>query len=225
MKILILCSALIAFGCAKAQIRVGLEAGIGMSKWVPTSQSNNYNEDEYRTRALPGLEGGVVVNLRVSEKARLQAGIILNERGSKLANTNWHDTSSQNIWVDYITLPISLMYKLYGRGHLAFQVGGGLYVAHCLYGVQEGEGTSLSGPYNILNRVVIDNQNENQILPMIVKPLDYGYTLNLSAEWKEFQFLLRYSHGLYNILPNSRLFHGNYRNTTLSFSVMYFIIH
>jgi len=201
-----------------------VQGGIGISKWLSTSGAQDPFEPVYQTRELPGLQGGVIAEIKLSKKWILRTGLMLSEKGSGFSETNWHDTSSQNIWTDYVGLPVTVMYQVYGNDQFNVRIGGGLYAAYCFRGVQKGKGTSaLGGEYFIWAKVEFANHNENDLFPIILRPFDFGFILNSSAQWKRFEVLLSYDHGLYNLLPNANLYNGNFRTRTFSISVAYFI--
>ena len=224
MRIFFLFTFFIVFSSLNAQVRLGVQGGIGVSKWLSTSNSAGPYDPRYRTKELPGLQGGIVAEIKLSDKWILRPGLILSEKGSGFNKTDWHDTSSQKIWTDYVGLPMTIMYEVYGNNDFKIRVGGGLYAAYCFTGFQKGKGTSMSvGEYFIEAKVEFSNQNENDLFPIILRPFDWGGIINSTVEWKRFQVLLSYDHGLYDLLPNSSLYNGNYRNSTFSISVAYFI--
>ena len=59
------------------------------------------------------------------------------------------------------------------------------------------------------------------MLPTIIKPFDYGFTVLAGVELKGVQLLLSYNHGLTKLLPNGKPYNGNYANSGLTFSAAY----
>jgi len=98
-----------------------------------------------------------------------------------------------------------------------------LYAAYCFRGVEKGKGASMSGEYFMYAEVEFSNHNENDLFPIILRPFDWGYMINSTVQLKRFEILLSYDHGLYDLLPNSSLYNGNFRNRTISISVAYFV--
>jgi hypothetical protein len=93
-------------------------------------------------------------------------------------------------------------------------------------GTEIGEGKSSRGEFLIYNEVGFGTHNDGpafQLLPTIVKPFDYGFTVLAGAELKNVQLLLTYSHGLTPLLPNGVPYNGNYTNSGLTFSAAYLI--
>jgi len=224
MRILLLFTFFIVYSNLNAQVKLGVQGGIGLSKWLSYSHSEDLYGSVYQTKELPGLQGGIVAEIKLSNKWIIRPAIMLIEKGSVFNETSWHDTSSQKIWIDYVGLPVTVLYEVYRSNSFNIRIGGGLYASYCFSGIQEGKGISmLSGEYHILAKVEFSNQNENDLFPIILRPFDFGYTLNSSMQWKRFEILLSYDQGLYNLLPNSSLYNGNYRNRTFSLSAAYFI--
>ncbi len=225
MRIFVLFTFFIVFSNLNAQVKLGVQGGIGISKWVYNSYSKEYHWAEYGTEELPGLQGGIVAQIELSNKWSLRPGLILSEKGTVFNEINDFFISSQKIWLDYIGLPVSVMYKVHTGKKFNVKVGGGLYASYCFNGIQKGKGTSMSfGEYFIEAKVEFSNQNENDLFPIILRPFDWGYIINSSLQWKKFEILLSYDQGLYDLSPNSRLYNGNFRNRTCSIAVAYYIL-
>ena len=223
MRIFLLFTFFIIFSKLNAQVKLGVQGGIGISKWLSTSASQDPYEPEYRTKELPGVQGGIVAEIRLSKKWMLRPGLILSEKGSGFNKTRSYDTSSEDIWTHYVGLPVTAMYQVYAHNKFSVRIGGGVYAAYCFSGVETGKGTSTGGAYFINSKVEFSNHNENDLFPIILRPFDFGYIINSSVQWKRFEILLSYDHGLYDLLPNSSLYNGNFRNRTISISVAYFV--
>jgi len=224
MKPFLLLILLLSLDHAEAQFKLGLQAGYGLSKWNGR-HIDGTSSYIYETKTLGGLSGGLVAEIKLSPEILIRPGIFLSEKGTEFNRVGGSDTSTQHIYLDYLEVPVSLMYKIYERSTFAAYLGGGAYFAYGFAGGQIGSGKSRGGSYGISNPIVYGNYNENQIHPIIVRQIDYGYILNSSVEWRRMQFLLSYVHGLHDLLPNPTLFNNNYRNSTLNVSIAYFIIH
>jgi hypothetical protein len=222
LLLLLLLNLLLSFTYVNAQIKLGVQGGYGLSKWNAL-QKNGISDYTYQTKKMGGLNFGIVSEINLSQKLIIRPGIFLTVKGTILDGVTWFDTSSEHIYLDYVELPVSLMYKIYEHRNVSVSLGGGAYAAYCYVGAEIGAGTASSGPYKILDRVVFGNRNKDQILPMIVEHMDFGYTINSSIQWRRFQFLASYEHGLKDLLPNPALFNNNFRNSTINFSIAYFI--
>ncbi|HMG68320.1 MAG TPA: outer membrane beta-barrel protein, partial [Chitinophagaceae bacterium] len=212
--------------CIHAQFRLGIQAGYSRFKWASINATPSAFPDSYTTSELSGFQTGLVAEVKLSDKLFLRPALFVSGKGTTLNRQSSFDTSSRRIWIGYIEVPVTLVYQ----GRLSSKIigfaGGGFYAAHAFRGLEKGESKSLSGESLIYNKVEFGTHNDGpafQILPTIVKPFDYGFTVLAGMELKSVQLLLIYSQGLKTLLPNGKPYNGNYINSGLIVSAAYLI--
>jgi len=209
---------------SNAQMKIGLQAGYNHSKFTKTKFSPNPIYESYETSWFRGFNIGVVTEIAIANDLYLQPGILLQGKGTHLSFTSSFDTSSRFIELHYLELPLSLKFKTNWGNNMRAITSLGLYGSKAIRGVEKGSGISYSGPHSFYNKVEFSNKNETQRLPTIIKPFDFGYSLLLGVEIKNFQLFTTFSQSFKGITPNEKIYNGNFRNSTLSLSVTYFII-
>jgi hypothetical protein len=205
-------------------MKFGLQVGYNHSKFTKTKFSPNPIDGSYKTSWLRGFNIGVVTEIEIAKDLYLQPGILLQGKGTHLSFKSSFDTSSRFIEVHYVELPVRLKFKTNWGKNMRAITSLGFYGSKSIRGVEKGSGTSYSGPYAIYNKVEFSNKNENQKLPTIIKPFDFGYSLLLGVEIKKFQLFTTFCQSFNGITPNEKIYNGNFKNSTVSLSVTYFII-
>jgi len=169
---------------------------------------------------------GVVAEVNLSDKLFLRPALFVSGKGTTLDRRSWVDTSARGIWLQYVEVPVPIAYQvILGRKVTGF-VGAGLYAAQAFSGIERGEEKTLTGEYGIYNEVEFGTHNDGpviQMLPTIVQPFDYGFTILAGIELKSVQLVLTYSNGLQPLLPNEKPYNGNYTNSGLTISAAYLI--
>lgn len=209
---------------SNAQMKIGLQAGYNHSKFTKTKFSPDPIGGSYQTSYLSGFNIGVVTEIEIAKDLYLQPGILIQGKGTNLSFTSSFDTSSRFIELHYLELPVSLKFKTNPGKNIRAITGLGLYGSKSIRGVEKGSGASYSGPYTIYNKVEFSNRNETQKLPTIIKPFDFGYSLFLGVEIKKFQLFTTFCQSFKGITPSEKIYEGNFKNSTLSLSITYFII-
>jgi hypothetical protein len=211
---------------AQAQIRLGVQGGYSRVKWASINATSSYLPLSYSTSALSGFQTGVVAEVNLSDKLFLRPSLFVSGKGTTLDRLSWFDTSSRGIWLQYVEVPITLVYQVRLSRKVTGFAGGGLYAAQAFSGTEKGEEKTSTGEYGIYNEVEFGAHNDGpfiQMLPTIIKPFDYGLTVLAGVELKSVQLLLTYSHGLQTLLPNGKPYNGNYTNSGLTISAAYLI--
>lgn len=218
------------FSCiyAQAQIRLGVQGGYSRVKWasINATSSNLSFVESYTTSGLSGFQTGVIAEVNLSHELLLRPSLFVSGKGTTLNRQSWYDTMSRGIWIQYIEVPVTLIYQVSLSSKLAGFAGGGIYAAQAFRGVEIGQSKTLSGVHSIYNEVELGTRNDGpgtQTLPTVIKPFDYGFTILAGVEVKSVQLLLTYSHGLTTVLPNGEPYHGNYANSGLTFSAAYLL--
>jgi len=213
---------------AQAQIRLGLQGGYSRVTWTSVNATSSASGDLYAntTSGLSGFQAGIVTEVSLSAKLVLRPGLFVSGKGTTLNRQSYFDTSSRAIWIQYVEVPVTLVYQVsLGKKATGF-VGGGLYAARAFNGVEKGESRTFSGESLIWNNVEFGSHNDGpvfQLLPTIIKSFDYGLTVLAGVELKGVQLLLTYSYGLNPLLPNGKPYNGNYTNSGLTVSAAYLI--
>ena len=169
---------------------------------------------------------GVVAEIHLSNKLLLRPALFVSGKGTTLNRKSSFDTSSRGIRIQYMELPVTLVYQASLTRKVSGFAGAGFYAAQAFNGVEKGKRQALTGESFIYNKVEFGTHNDGpafQLLPTIVKPFDYGFTILAGVDLKSVQLLLTYCHGLEALLPNGKPYNGNYTNSGLTVSVAYLI--
>jgi hypothetical protein len=204
-----------------AQLRIGVQAGVNSTKWKSTSVYPSASLGEsYSTSKVFNLHGGIIGQLKVTGAWHLRSGVFLTDKGTTLDYQSHSDTSTMDVWLRYVELPVVLIYQvMLGRKTEGF-AGAGFYGAYGLYGGTMGEGRRRGQTYRMGREVEFSRNNETQVYPPVVTPFDYGGMFLAGIERRRVQLLLSYSQGLKTLL-NHKLFYGSYKNQVLSLSAAY----
>lgn len=210
--------------CGQSQIQFDIEGGYSRGTWTSINAITSSNfPDSYTTSGLSGFQTGLVAEINLSTKFLLRPAIFVAGKGTRLNRQSWFDTSSRDIRIQYIDLPVTIVYRV-RISKMAGFAGGGFYVAQAFNGIEKGKSKTLTGESFIYNKVEFGAHNDGptfQLLPTIVKRFDYGFTILAGAELKSVQLLLTYSRGLKPLLPNEKPYNGNYTNSGLTISAAY----
>lgn len=220
MKIFLLIITSFSFIYAGAQIRIGVQLGYNNSRFSPNQTSSDIFS--YSTSGLRGFQAGAVTEISISKSWVLRPAVLINGKGARLKETGFSDTSSRLIELHYVEIPVSVVHKWNtGKNSFAF-AGAGLYLARAFRGVEKGEGHSIAGPYYIYNSIKFRSKNkENDGLPTIVEPFDYGFNLLAGVERQSLQLIVSYGQGLQRIFPKSLVFEEKFTNRVFSLSAAY----
>lgn len=208
--LLCLCIGAASFTEANAQwLKIGPEVGLNLS-----TLSTRFIGDKGSQGMRPGLKAGGVIDLGISPHISLQTGLYYSMKGS--ANVNRRTTSSgntsvtventQDFRVDYLEVPLNLLFRLgpVNKGQVFF--GGGPYIATAISGKSTNIQTrtittgGTTGGYQDINdhKLNIGNSNTDDI-----RPLDAGVNLTAGYEARRGVFVrANLGMGVVNILPN-----------------------
>jgi len=212
--------------CVQAQLRIGVQGGYSRVRWASINPTSSILPLSYTTCALSGFQTGLVAEVNLWNRLFLRPALFVSGKGTTLNRQSWFDTSSRGIWLQYVELPVTLVYQVILSRKVTGFVGAGLYAAPAFSGIEKGEEKTLSGEYGIYNEVEFGTHNDGpviQMLPTIIKPFDYGFTVLAGVELRSVQLLLTYSRGLKALLPNGKPYNGNYTNSGLTVSAAYLI--
>lgn len=153
--ILILCFIAFIINNATAQVGYAPEVGVNFSnmKYAPPSPFQQAS-----TKGLIGPRIGGIADLDLGAHIYLQPGIFFSSMGAKRNYSyNYHDTSeaiNETLRLNYIQVPINVLYKTGHQGDNRFFFGAGVYFAELVGGKDQANdivdsGTGHTYPVNI----------------------------------------------------------------------------
>ena len=206
-----------------AQLRLGVQGGVNMAKFIPVGKREGPLPQSHKTGWYRGGQIGVGAEGRISKAISVRAGLFINGKGTVMNSVNTHDTSKRNIELHYLELPLIFTYKKKLSETSLVLAGAGLYLARGVRGVETGKGNSFSGTYYVASKVNFSNENAGQVHPTVIKPFDWGYTAIVGVDRKSWQLTIDYSISGSPILPNTKIYDVNFKNAVTSLSLTYFL--
>jgi len=206
------------------QLKLGIEGGYNVSQFSQKGSNQQY----YDLSTINGFNVGLVAEEKLSKHFFVQTGLSFSEKGSeKITTTYANSGSSTTIKLDYLLLPLNLVYKLKLTHCVTALLGAGFYGSVGISGTEKGSNTIKDANGNIIpissvkNKVKFSN-NTTQVdnNTTYVEPVDMGYNLLAGLECKRFQFKASLNNGFTSIFPTgSTIFHNN----VYSFSIAYLL--
>jgi hypothetical protein len=89
-----------------AQVRLGIEGGFNLSRFVPADRSAEPANDSYNTAWFRGGTIGLVAEAPLSRKLFLKSGLRINGKGTVLMTQTSIDTSKRYIEVHLQRYPL-----------------------------------------------------------------------------------------------------------------------
>ncbi|MEP7111173.1 MAG: outer membrane beta-barrel protein [Ferruginibacter sp.] len=206
------------------QIKAGLQGGGTISEFITTNHFGDQSFFSYSTNPFASFSVGLSAEIVLRKRIALQSGISIVSKGSGLLTQNSFNMNYRNIQVIYLQVPVNIVYKYYkGKENSAF-FGAGLYAGRGVWGAEAGNGFSFNGSSSkIGNKVIFSSENPGQSLPTNIKPFDIGFNVLAGVTLHRFEISAIFSRGFSNVLSNAELYNGNYKNTTVSFLLAYYI--
>lgn len=147
--LLLLTIPLLCSNLSHAQLRIGIVGGVHQSTINEENNLPNWSELEQRFSKRTGVHIGFLADLPLSEKSRFffQPGVIFSQKGRKYSvavdSTVVFDrpllpedsivetyyTESRRQYLNYIDIPLNLVYKLKLGKKTSFMIGGGPYLS------------------------------------------------------------------------------------------------
>ena len=198
-----------------AQLRLGVKGSYQMASLFDKGSNQQYYElSNINTIAL-----GLDVEKDLGKYFFIQSGIKYDQKGGYKKYTNLATSgSTTTLKVNYIEVPVNLVYKEKLNKSLKLILAAGFYGAAGISGTEKGYDQSVSGTNNIDRKVVFTTNTTYVNNQTSVKPVDFGYNLSAGIEWNKFQFTVDFSRGFNSILPVGST---NFANQTLGISVVY----
>lgn len=219
----------------RAQINWGFLAGGSLASFGPHQEHGSVPLWEYNPGAYSLLvtgRAGVTAEAPVNRHWLLDASLSYDGSGTHARygsyNLDGGQTSTLNIRLGYLRLPLEAIYQ-FNPGHaVRFLVGGGVYAAVGMRGKEKGttlssEGASGVNSSPIDNNITFTNKASTEnapFYPSAVKPFDAGYTVMGGIQWSHFRVCPGFSQGFVNLFPGD-IFKG--KNKNFSLSLVYWI--
>lgn len=180
----------------------GLQGGIQFQNINGTDANDNKLNNDLRI----GFNAGVIIAFPVVPEFYIQSGLLYSLKGATGEETLGGVVMKQNIKINYIELPIHLLYKpMLGNGHLILGIGP--YIALGISGnvKYEGGGASLTQTIKFKNSVSLTDPGNYSYF----RPLDAGADLLVGYEFNNnISFQINAQLGLLKLNPKYE-FAGN----------------
>lgn len=204
------------------QLKFGIEAGYNISQF----SEKGSNQQFYDLSTINGFNIGLVAEEKLKKHFFVQTGLSFTEKGSEKITTQFATNgASTTIKLNYLQLPVNLVYKVKLNHCITALLGAGLYGAVGISGTNKGANTIKDANGNIINISTVNNKvkfsnNTSQVdnNTTYIKPFDLGYNVLAGLEWKNFQFKALLNNGFTSIYPTGST---TFRNNVYSFSVAY----
>ena len=172
---------------------IGIEAGVNLASMNYFPFSNDF---------MLGGRGGIIAEIRLSDKAYIQPGIFYAMNGAMGKESYLSTASNEIVYVNTIEVPVLLLFKLGQRRQ--FLLGAGGYV-----------GDNISG--HLQDDLKIGSSYEDDL-----KPIDYGLKVCLGHQSHSgFFFKAAFQKGLANLNPNADYTHVTTTCITLDFGFVF----
>jgi hypothetical protein len=183
------------------QVRLGPSVGFNYSTLLEDNVDNDF---------VIGLRAGLTVDLGIAKFFSVVPEVNFSQMGWKFLGEDQHQGQSETARLNYIEVPLNLVFKLGGKT-ARFLIFAGPYAAYAINGnikMEYGEGNTekSKAPFGT---------NQGQI-----NPLDIGLDFGVGAQIKSFFFKLQYNAGLNNM---SNVKANPMTNGALAFSLGYFL--
>ncbi|MEO7213975.1 outer membrane beta-barrel protein [Mucilaginibacter sp.] len=144
-------------------VKFGLKAGLNLSKQTLTGAFTIESEN------LTGFHAGGIMDIRFANFS-IQTGLLFSTKGERLVtqqvdiNQQYAGTSTVTVKLNYLELPVNLLYKQHFTGSTLGYLGGGPYIGYGISGTASGNGSSSK----------LNFGNNNAPNPANYKNPDYG---------------------------------------------------
>ena len=143
---------------AFAQISIAPEAGLNLSNvWLHDTRGNN--DDQSSGDPKLGLKIGGLVDIGITRVFSFQPGLYFSQKGYRLGEYETNGVvltradASRRVTLNYLELPLNVMFKFGPPRRPKFFVGAGVYAAYAVsgkvkYGHYVGQSSNTSGDLN-----------------------------------------------------------------------------
>ncbi|HEV8271922.1 MAG TPA: porin family protein, partial [Chitinophagaceae bacterium] len=224
-KSLLLAAMLLIFWqISNAQLRIALAGGAHSSTIVETNDLPNWSEIESGYSNRTGAHFGFIADLQLGLKSKFyaQPGVMFYNKGRKFYNN--YDTSVYNYFsidakqfINYIDIPLNLVYKIPLGGKAKFFLGGGPYLSFLYNGFEKKETYLKTGKFET---------EENTDLPIgdgagKYKTFDLGVNGTAGIEFKGLFIAGNFSRGLTDMYTAT--YDGSFKNQVYGVTLGIFI--
>jgi hypothetical protein len=215
-KILLIISfAVLSAGVSAQSVNFGVKAGLNLS-----TLSVSPSDPGYSSSNKTGYHFGVVADIPIREFS-LQPGLYYITKGQKFSSQYTFDfgdgpenmVEKGSLRLDYIELPVNLLYNLKVTPDIKIYIGAGGYLAYGLAGKLKGTISGDRTGFFDDNVSFSGNQSDHYKNP------DYGLNFIVGERLKHFSIDVNYSLGLANITPNGQ--GANVKNSAVGISLGY----
>lgn len=208
-----------------AQLRIALAGGGHSSTIIETNDLPGWAEMKKNYSGRTGAHFGFIADLQLGLKSKFyfQPGVMFYNKGRKFYGT--YDTAQYNYFsidkkqlINYVDLPLNLVYKMPLSGKTKLFIGGGPYLSFFYNGSEKTETYMKSGQF------VTD---ENADLPVgdgpdKYKTLDVGVNATAGVEFGGFFIAGNFSRSLTDMY-NAKDYTGNFKNQVVGATLGIFI--
>ena len=213
---------LISWQISNAQLRIALAGGGHTSTINETNSLPNWSESNYSNRT--GAHFGFMADLQLglNSKFYAQPAVMFYNKGRKFFST--YDTTVYNYisidakqFVNYIDIPLNLVYKIPISGKTKFFIGGGPYLSFFYNGLERKETYLKNGKFET---------EENTDLPIgdgsgKYKTFDFGVNGTAGIEFGGLFIAGNYSRGLTDMYTAT--YDGSFKNQVIGATLGVFI--
>jgi hypothetical protein len=168
--------------CTNAQVKFGIKGGVNFAKqkWTVSGASISFD-------SKVGFMAGVILESPFSESLFFQSGVLFSQKGMKLNASSGGATSDIDLTLNYLDVPLNLIYKA-DAGNVKILLSGGPVLSYGISG--KGTANGQSGDIKF-------GSDED------FKSMDIGLGIGGGVEVSNFQIGLNYTFGLSNISNTS----------------------
>jgi len=184
-----------------SQVRFGVKAGLNLA-----NQKISGSGIDLSTKNTVGFNIGGVVEIPIASSFFFQPGVSFSTKGFKYEETLLGTTTTLKSSLNYLDIPLNLMYKIRATENLGVLVLAGPNL-----------GLGLSGKYDDGTEktdVKFGSAEDDDL-----KALDFGLNFGAGVEFGKFQITAQYGLGLSNLSTQTD---ASAKNNVLSFNVAYF---
>lgn len=215
---------LISWQISNAQLRIALAGGAHSSTIVETNDLPNWSELESGYSNRTGAHFGFMADLQLGVKSKFyaQPGVMFYNKGRKFYSN--YDTAVYNYFsidakqfVNYIDIPLNLVYKIPVSSKTKFFLGGGPYLSFFYGGLEKKETYLKTGKFET---------EENTDLPIgdgpgKYKTFDFGLNGTAGFEFKGVFIAGNFSRGLTDMYTAT--YDGSFKNQVYGATLGIFI--
>jgi outer membrane protein OmpA-like peptidoglycan-associated protein len=216
--VILLISSQISF----SQLRIAIAGGGHTSTINETNSLSNWSASQYSNRS--GAHFGFIADLQLGPKSKFyaQPGVMFYNKGRKFFNT--YDTTvyeyisiDQKQFINYVDIPLNLVYKIPLGGKAKLFLGGGPYLSFFYNGMEKSETYLKTGKYKI---------EENKDLPVgdapgKYKTFDFGVNGTAGIEFGGLFIAGNYSRGITDMYTAN--YDGTFKNQVIGATLGIFI--